>query len=140
MARVGGVNGAFASLTHSTTSGFFADFAAVEVDVAQSVENDTAYSDVANSHIGNGLPLYRINASGFLRNKQTGATPGFASVTGTTLATGGTVTATFDTGCTVGMTAIMESMNAGGGRRSPVAPVRYSFIGDGAATEAWTTS
>src|SRR4051812_33892172 len=107
MGRIGGVSGAFAAPT-----GFGADFAGFDLNVGQVVENDTVYAATAASHIGNGLPLYRMSGSGFLK---TGSTPGF-TVTGTTLATGASATATFATGNTLSGVYIVEDISASNGR------------------------
>ncbi len=128
--RVGGVNGSIATgLIH------YADFAAFDLEVGQIVEEDTAYSDTAESHIGNSVPGYRATARGFARKGSTTSAPGLGALA----ATGATTTFTFDTGCSVALVTIVERVSTSHSKKSAAIALNYSLIGDGAATETWAT-
>lgn len=130
VSRVGGVNGSV-----TMVAGHNADFAGFDLEVFQDVADDTSYTDTWQSNIGGGVSGYRATARGFLRKGAASASPGLAVIG----ATGGTATFQLDTGVTVAGTFIVERISLGNAKRNPASGVTFSLVGDGAATETWST-
>lgn len=133
VSRVGGKNGSITG-----PAGFNADFAAFDFEASQVVEEDTAYSATAESHIGGGIPGYRATARGFMRKGAASSSPGFAAL-GSNI-TGATSTFQFDTGCTVATTVVTERISTSHSIKSAAIALNYSLIASGAITETWATT
>jgi hypothetical protein len=119
----------------SFISGHAADFASFSIRFAQPNDDDTSYADTGtgSSHAGAGTVDYTLNAAGFLAKGAASTAPGIDNITGT----GGTVTATLDTGCTEAGTFIITGGNIDHAKRRGAIPISFEAINDGDVTETW---
>jgi hypothetical protein len=127
MAKAVGVNGAVSFIT-----GHAATFDRFDFTQGQRLINTTGFGDTFESNTA-GLKFSRFSAEGTPKYNVSSSAPGY----GTTMSqTGGTLTYTVATGCTVSVTGILTDINV----RSDVngeARLTFNGVGDGAVTQVW---
>lgn len=124
--------GTDASISSLTGSG--ALFNAFTVSITQGITQAAGFGDTWMRTRGTILSA-TISMSGFVTNGTSNDKPGISTLT----RTGGTITATFITGCTLAFTGIPTGVGLDvqflGNQTSS-----YGFASDGAVTETWVTT